>query len=156
MGKLRSLTGLDFDLPTEAQWEKAARAGSSGPYYHTTATNVSEGELKKVAWFYGNSGDKYHEPGRLLPNDYGLYDVLGLATEQVLDWYVPSYTPAASDPEGPLSEPGGKLRVIKGGSFRSRAVISGTNYPCCLGGRGSLSYKESGSSTGIRVCCPAE
>jgi formylglycine-generating enzyme required for sulfatase activity len=92
-------------LPTEAEWEYAARAGSTGPLY---------GDLNAVAWYGANSGGKTHEVGQRQPNAFGLYDVLGNVWQWTADW-LGHYQPGAqSDPSGPTS---GQFRAVRGGSW---------------------------------------
>jgi formylglycine-generating enzyme required for sulfatase activity len=98
-------------LPTEAEWEYAARAGSTSARY---------GNLDDIAWYLGNSGlkgftgIKTHEVGQKQPNTLGLYDILGNVWQWVADWYA-DYPPGAqSDPSGPGS---GQQRVLRGGSW---------------------------------------
>jgi formylglycine-generating enzyme required for sulfatase activity len=98
-------------LPTEAEWEYAARVGSSEQWY---------GELDAIAWYSGNS-DHQTQPVRLKqPNAWGLYDMLGNVKEWVADWYEENYyrtLPAlATDPHGP---PTGRHRVLRGGYWDS-------------------------------------
>jgi formylglycine-generating enzyme required for sulfatase activity len=94
-------------LPTEAEWEYAARAGSTEARY---------GPLDKIAWHSANSGLKPHEVGQKRPNRFGLYDVLGNVWEWVSDWYDAKYyqNSPATDPQGPLS---GRYGVRRGGGY---------------------------------------
>jgi formylglycine-generating enzyme required for sulfatase activity len=93
-------------LPTEAEWEYAARAGSAGARY---------GSLDDIAWYVGNSGDKPHEVGQKQPNAFGLYDMLGNVWQWMADWLGFDYPSAAvTDPSGPAS---GLLRAARGGSW---------------------------------------
>lgn len=93
-------------LPTEAEWEYAARAGSDEPRY---------GALDAIAWYRGNSGGETHPAGQKQPNAWGLYDVLGNVWEWVADWYEDKYpNKAQQDPSGPRN---GLYRVLRGGSW---------------------------------------
>ena len=94
-------------LPTEAEWEYAARAGSASPSY---------GALDSVAWYGGNSGSKTHGVGQKLANAYGLRDTLGNVWEWTADWYAGSYY-ESSPPVDPRGPPSGKYRVLRGGSW---------------------------------------
>jgi formylglycine-generating enzyme required for sulfatase activity len=84
-------------LPTEAEWEFAARGGKEGEVRH--------GPLEAVAWYSGNSGDKTNPVGRNQPNGYGLYDMLGNVSEWCSDWYDEGYygKSPSRDPAGPGS-----------------------------------------------------
>jgi formylglycine-generating enzyme required for sulfatase activity len=94
-------------LPTEAEWEYAARAGSAEPRY---------GPLDEVAWYASNSGTQTHEVGQKRANGFGLYDMLGNVWEWVNDWYDAKYyqSSPSQDPAGPAS---GQFRVVRGGSW---------------------------------------
>ena len=98
-----------YRLPTEAEWEYAARAGTTGPRY---------GETDEIAWYAGNSGGRTHPVGRKRPNAWGLHDMLGNVWEWTADWYGPYPSGAASDPRGPAS---GSFRVRRGGGWYSDA-----------------------------------
>jgi formylglycine-generating enzyme required for sulfatase activity len=103
-------------LPTEAEWEKAARAGSEGRY----SFGNSELKLSSHAWFSNNSEGRTHPVGEKLANPYGLYDMGGNAAQWVADWYAEGYASAATDsPQGPSS---GEMRVARGGSWSSPAA----------------------------------
>lgn len=99
--------GYRYRLPTEAEWEYAARAGSKSARY---------GELNAVAWYDDNSGKETHPEGQKQPNAWGLYDMLGNVWEWVQDWYSGSYYQQSpgTDPQGPSS---GSSRVLRGGSW---------------------------------------
>ena len=129
LGKLRARTGLDFDLPTEAQWEYACRAGTTTTYSYGDSANGS------YMWYSSNSSSKSHEVGTRSPNPWGLYDMHGNVWEKCLDWYASSLT-GGTDPKGSSS---GSHRVERGGSwdaYASRCTSSdlGGSYPSSGGG----------------------
>ncbi len=99
--------GVRYRLPTEAEWEYAARAG-------TIRDRHSE-DLDAIAWYDGNSGDRIHPVGQKVPNAWGLYDMLGNVEEWVEDWYVDDLPGGSvTDPRGPRL---GSYRVGRGGSW---------------------------------------
>lgn len=158
IARTRLLTGAAFDLPTEAQWEKAARAGSTGVYYSSNSQDADEQTLKTLAWC-ANIDNQKHAVGLKLPNDYGLYDVLGNATEYVLDWHVAGWAPTegSSDPEGyptGTSATAGN-KMLKGFSYIDSANKESANN-IHLGGRKGISWTTNNAQHGYRLCCPAE
>ena len=131
VGRLRSQTGLRFDLPTEAQWEYACRAGTTTAYnngldctYDGTDFTIRDPNLDSIAW-YGTdwpgeeSGVGTREVGLKQPNAWGLYDMLGNVWEMSLDW-LGDYTGDAIDPLGPAA---GMKRVAHGGSWHTWASL---------------------------------
>ena len=116
MGKFRARTELDFDLPTEAQWEYACRAGTTSAYNNG---GDSEADLKLLGRYEGNNSDgkggysQHTTVGSYLPNAWGLYDMHGNVWEWCLDWYG-WLSSGLTDPEGPSS---GDYRVACGGSW---------------------------------------
>jgi len=97
--------GYRYRLPTEAEWEYAARAGSQGPY---------NAPVDAIGWHSGNSGGVTHPVGQKAPNAWGLYDTQGNVWEWVQDWYSPYYSESpVLDPRGPSAGP---LHVVRGGS----------------------------------------
>jgi formylglycine-generating enzyme required for sulfatase activity len=96
-------------LPTEAEWEYAARGGNASARY---------GTLDAAAWSDGNSGGKTHEVGQKQANTYGLYDMLGNVWEWVADWYGYYGSSPLNDPGGPSS---GDTKVLRGGSWNGYA-----------------------------------
>jgi len=95
-----------YRLPTEAEWEYAARAGTTGPF--------SGSSLDAVAWHRDNSGDATHPVGMKAPNPVSLYDMYGNVGEWVQDWYGDYPVGSVSDPTGPSS---GFYRVNRGGGW---------------------------------------
>jgi formylglycine-generating enzyme required for sulfatase activity len=104
-----------FRLPTEAEWEYAARAGSAGNYAHGDDPQ----RLPEYAWFKDNSEDKTHAVGQLKPNAWGLYDMQGNVREWCHDYMASFRGGAAVDPTGP---PRGEFLVVHGGSFGDPAT----------------------------------
>jgi formylglycine-generating enzyme required for sulfatase activity len=94
-------------LPTEAEWEYAARAGS---------TEIRYGSIDEIAWYSNNSSAQTHEVAQKRPNAWNLYDMLGNVWEWVDDWYDENYYTESpgNDPRGPSA---GQARVLRGGSW---------------------------------------
>jgi len=110
IARLNALTGLTFRLPTEAEWEYAARGGNKSSQYRFAGSNI----IDSVAWTYTNSQNRKHGVGRLQSNELGLYDMTGNVSEWCHDWFAPYQLGTPIDPIGPDS---GTMRVARGGSF---------------------------------------
>lgn len=104
-------SGYTFRLPTEAEWEYAARAGTTGDF---------AGNLDEMAWYYSNSGGKPHPVGQKKPNAWGLYDMHGNVYEWVQDWYGDNYYKSA-----PALIHKGQVAasVQRGGSWNDVSVV---------------------------------
>lgn len=115
--KMKQRLGSLYRLPTEAEWEYAARSG--GMQQRWAGTNTTT-ELGEYAWYEEDSGSRTHPVGMLLPNGFGLYDMSGNVWEWVQDWYDGSYYSHSpkNDPEGPAA---GTNHVLRGGSFSNGA-----------------------------------
>ena len=114
ISKLNSLTGQNFRLPTEAEWEFAARGGNNSNHCQYSGSN----ELGDVAWYHGNSGYNTHAVATKKPNELGLYDMSGNVCEWCSDWYGYYSRGLQTNPTGPSS---GSYRVIRGDSWRDIA-----------------------------------
>lgn len=107
--KLNELTGQNFKLPTEAQWEYAARGGKQSKGYRFSGSN----NLEEVAWYSSNSSRKTHDVKTKFPNELGLYDMSGNVYEWCSDWYGGYSYGAVTDPTGPST---GEGKVFRGGN----------------------------------------
>jgi len=131
-----------YRLPTEAQWEYAAKGGNGSPGNYTYSGSDTAGD---VAWYYDNSGSKTHEVGKKAPNDLGLYDMSGNVWEWCWDWYGTYVSGAQTNPEGADS---GSDRVLRGGSWYLSAELTRSAYR-----RGDVPYGR-GDVNGFRLVRP--
>lgn len=154
--KLNDKVSLNLDLPTEAEWEYACRAGCGGALY--SGESATQENLAKLAWCKYN-GRTVHEVGHRLPNAWGLYDMLGNVLEWCMDYYALSdnayfQNGTAEDPIGPASAQefveGKACRVARGGCFWSGTeLLSGADH------RWGYFYTHSGDPAfGMRLCAP--
>ncbi len=127
-----------YRLPTEAEWEYAARAGSTTAFYNGAITYTGstplDPNLDAIGWYYGNSTVTYtpnssgkgtHPVAQKLPNAYGLYDMSGNVWEWCQDWYGTYPTTAVTNPAGPGT---GSYRVLRGGSWNLNAGYCRSAY----------------------------
>jgi formylglycine-generating enzyme required for sulfatase activity len=138
--KLNRLTGKQYRLPTEAEWEYAARGGGSGSgngYAHSGSNTVGD-----VAWYSDNSNGKTHPVGTKQPNDLNIYDMNGNVAEWCSDRYGTYTATEKTDPTGAAS---GINRVIRGGSCVSAMT------ECTVTSRDGGNPDMRNSGTGFRI-----
>ena len=136
--KLNSLTGRTFRLPTEAEWEFAARGGNESKRYKYSGSK----NVKDVAWYDGNSGSKTHIVKTKSPNELGLYDMSGNVWEWCQDWFGSYSSNAQTNPQGSYS---GSDRVLRGGGWLYGARSCRVSY------RSSDSPDRRNDGSGLRL-----
>ena len=119
--RLNKITGRTYRLPTEAEWEFAARGGKQSKGYKYSGSD----NIGVVAWYTGNSGGKTHQVGTKEPNELGIYDMSGNVWEWCGDWYGSYSSSAQTNPTGPSS---GSYRVLRGGSWNYNARYCRVSY----------------------------
>ena len=170
IGQFRTQSGLNgIDLPTEAEWEFACRAGTATIYYFGNDSAV----FPEYGWgdtsdFTTHGGTVYPEvsyrggsrrsmqmqiPGLLLPNAYGLYDMHGNVWEWCLDWYSENYAVADSNVTAPTGPSTGNRRICRGGSFAHHPWQASAGFHA-LGG--AQAPDSPYFTIGFRLCCPVD
>lgn len=124
--KLSSLTKRVVQLPTEAQWEYACRAGTTTAYHSGSTID----DLKKVGWFGANSGGKLHPGGELAPNAWGVYDMHGNVREFTRDLFADAPLQDATDPTGP-KEGDPKNHVVRGSAYTANSAVALNSRAAC-------------------------
>ena len=148
LAKFRNFTGIQFDLPTEAQWEYACRAGTCGPLYNGNRDPAD------IAWCGSDNCARPQPVGLKQPNGWGLFDMLGNHFEWTLDqcgW--PDAEPVV-DPKGADDRP--TLRIIRGGGYASkweRFCRAAARREVAQDAKSDSGY--GGIIGGVRLCCPA-
>ena len=138
ISKLNRMTGRKFRLPTEAEWEYAARGGKkSRGYQYSGSSNISD-----VAWYDENSGSKTRPVGTKQANELGIYDMTGNVWEWCQDWYGSYVSSSQTNPIGAVS---GSLRVVRGGGLYSNAWTCRSSFR----NRGTPDYR--GNNGGLRL-----
>lgn len=138
INRLNSLTGRHFRLPTEAEWEYAARGGNSFRGYKYSGSSF----IDNVAWYGNNSGNETHDVGTKSPNELGLYDMSGNVWEWCQDWYGNYSSSAKTNPKGPYS---GSSRILRGGGSSSFAKFGRVSS------RGSSDPNYNSKDIGLRL-----
>ncbi|MGQ1910994.1 SUMF1/EgtB/PvdO family nonheme iron enzyme [Marinifilum sp. RC60d5] len=139
ISKLNEQTGLEYRLPTEAEWEFAARGGNSSNDNSYAGSNTVE----DVAWYDNNSDGKTHDIGTKQANELGIYDMSGNVYEWCSDWYYESYgSDAVTNPTGPTS---GSSRVSRGGGWHAAGGY------CHVANRAPFDPSEKGNALGLRL-----
>ena len=138
--KLSRQTGRKYTLPTEAQWEYAARGGVKSERTKYAGSNVAD----VVAWYESNSENSTHRCGTKRANVLGIYDMSGNVWEWCHDWYSDTYVYSTNNPSGPSS---GFERVLRGGGWSINA-----NY-CRVASRYDQLPDDRGNIIGFRVVC---
>ena len=148
LATIRSTIGLALDLPTEAQWEFACRAGTSTIMYNGNTT--SDDNINETAWWHYNSdtGTKIHAVGGKKPNPWGFYDMYGNIREWCLDWGVSFTSDSVVDPHGPTSATSGRVRRSSDytcGRTQMRSAFRTWNNPA-----------NADAKFGYRLCLPLD
>jgi formylglycine-generating enzyme required for sulfatase activity len=137
--KLNKLTGKKYSLPSEAQWEFAARGGTKSKGYKYAGSN----DLGEVAWYDDNSDGKMHEVGKRMANELGLYDMNGNVWEWCQDYYNSDFYSNIKSKNNPINKIGKELIVLRGGCW---------NSPCRVADRYNGYEDDFSRCIGFRVC----
>jgi len=122
ISRLNDSTGRQYRLPTEAEWEYAARGGNKSEGYKYSGSNT----LDDVAWYGGNSGNTTKPIGTKQPNELGIYDMSGNVWEWCSDWYGTYSASPQTNPKGPAT---GQYRITRGGAYLDNSFQITTRRP---------------------------
>ena len=142
VANLNSLTGKHFDIPTEAEWEYAARGGNMSKGYIYSGSNI----IDDVAWYTDNSSQINHQCGTKAPNELGIYDMSGNVSEWCSDWYDENYY-ASSPTVNPTGPKTGLGVVCRGGTY-----VYG-KWSCRVSSRDFANADERWTNLGFRLVC---
>lgn len=138
---LNAATGQNFRLPTEAEWEYAARGGNQGHGYKYAGSNM----IDNVAWYKDNSSNQTRPVGTKSPNELGLFDMSGNVYEWCSDWFGNYSIGSQTNPQGPLS---GSDRVLRGGGWYNESKYCRVSY------RKGFDPVKGVNDLGFRLCLP--
>lgn len=141
--RLNYFTGGKFRLPTEAEWEFAARGINQGRHFRFSGND----DIDRVGWYEDNSGHQTHVVGQLEPNERGLYDMSGNVYEWCADWFSFYKKGSQTNPEGEYNE-NNPYRIIRGGSESHASVPY-----CRCTFREAIAPDDSYSNVGFRLAC---
>ena len=157
--EIRAASGLPFDLPTQAQWQKAARAGTCTHTYTGDTTIGDMGDTfdaRLIAWYGGSDGfnEETTTVGRFLPNAYGLYDMLGNVSEECRDCVVPAadYGTIVTGDDFAYYPEGSRNSASPGGSHAEKTNMEKAIRCGGQGGQPRSTNKSAG--VGFRICLP--
>jgi formylglycine-generating enzyme required for sulfatase activity len=139
--KLNAATGKRYRLPTEAEWEYAARGGNATKSYRYSGDDA----IGNIAWYEGNSKSTTHPVGTKSPNELGICDMSGNVWEYCSDWYGAYSSTAQTNPPGPAN---GTVRVLRGGSWGNETAR------CRVASRTAVRPDDRGSKGGFRLVLP--
>lgn len=141
----QNLSKKGFRLPSEAEWEWAAKGGINNKWAGTN----DENQLSEYAWYADNGENKSHEVKKKKPNDYGLYDMSGNVGEWCFDYYDDKEPLSGEDPCRITTISKDKKHVTRGGTFSSNSYANS----CAVTLRGKRYENEKDGDTGLRVVC---